>query len=306
MATAPPVAPAPVDPAALVPLLDAPIVVADAGCRWGAASDWRALDPAVRVLAFDADADECARLAALQQPGDPVRYVPVALADRTGTATLHVAREPACSSLFPPDPVSLRERPELAIVETVRTEEIRVERLDDWLAGGGEGPLDALKLDVQGAEAAVIEGAGAALADARLVETEVTFTPMYAGQALFGDVDAALRARGFALWRLGHLVHYGGVESALTPGPALHSFYDGRHEGAADWGGQLYWGHAHYVAAGIAFREPGPWSGKVRDAAVCACAGFHDLARWALQDALAAGPPPDARAVIAGALGVAA
>ncbi len=85
-------------------------MVVDAGCRWGATTAWAALQPGLRVYAFDADADECARLGALQQPDDPVRYVPTALAAHRGEAELKIAREPACSSFFPPDPLAMRER----------------------------------------------------------------------------------------------------------------------------------------------------------------------------------------------------
>lgn len=197
----------------------------------------------------------------------------------------------------------MRERPELGIVRTTRTERVRVERLDEWMLRDGEARVDVLKLDVQGAELQVIEGAGTALDQVRLIEVEVAFTPMYLGQPLFGEVDAALRERGFALWRLGHLVHYGRDGACDLPGPALDAFYDGHHEAAPGRGGQLYWAHAHFVAADIAFREPGSWRQKTRDAAICACAGFEELARWALADALADHPPAQAAAAIAAAGG---
>lgn len=287
----------------LVPLLEGPVVVADVGCRWGATDAWGALAPELRVLAFDADAAECARLSATRAPGDPVRYIPVALGATTGTATLYVAEKPACSSLFPADPVALRERPELSGTRTTATAQVQVERLDDWMARDGQRRIDVLKLDVQGAECLVIEGAREALGSVRLIESEVTFTPMYTGQALFGDVDAALRRRGFALWRLDHLVHYGRGAADGAAGAGVHAYYDGRHVGAPSYGGQLYWGHAHFVAGDLAAGEPAGWRTRVRDAAVCACAGFQELARWALEAARDDGPPAAARATIERALG---
>lgn len=284
--------------AGLVPLLDDPVIVADAGCRWGATSTWSALEPRLGVLAFDADAAECARLEAAQGPGGNVRYVPTALGAVDGVATLHVAREPACSSIFPPDPLAVRERPELAIIQTVRSVEVPVARLDTWAAANGGPRVDAMKLDVQGAELEVLRGAGALLSGMRVLELEVTFTPIYAGQALFADIDAFLRAEGFSLWRLGHLVHYGRAGDARIAGAVDPTFYDGRQVDAPTYGGQLYWGHALYVAGDIAARTPSRWQQKVRDAAVCGAAGLHDLARGCLIDALATDMPPDAAATV--------
>jgi hypothetical protein len=58
--------------------------------------------------------------------------------------------------------------------------------------------VDFLKMDVQGAELDVLRGATRLLGSALVVQTEVEFLPMYKDQPLFADVDAELRARGFA------------------------------------------------------------------------------------------------------------
>jgi FkbM family methyltransferase len=73
----------------------------------------------------------------------------------------------------------------------VSTLEAEVARLDP------AGPM-LLKLDVQGSEAQVLDGAGEALSRFDWVVLETSTFPMYAGQVLFDGLDARLRAAGFA------------------------------------------------------------------------------------------------------------
>ena len=57
--------------------------------------------------------------------------------------------------------------------------------------------LDFLKMDFQGAEREVLAHGRAKLADAVVIQTEVSFVPMYQGQPVFGEIDLALRELGF-------------------------------------------------------------------------------------------------------------
>jgi FkbM family methyltransferase len=77
--------------------------------------------------------------------------------------------------------------------------EVEAIRLDDFLASRHVGAIDVLWMDVQGAERLVLEGMGERLRDVKAVHLEAEFFEIYKGQALFGDGDAYLRARGFAL-----------------------------------------------------------------------------------------------------------
>jgi FkbM family methyltransferase len=263
--------------ASLAALLDRPLVVVDVGCRWGFEKKWEALGSQVQLIGFDADAAECEALR--QQPGDGVRYVAASLGAAPGPARLFLTREPACSSLYPPDPVLIAERPELACTSLASTVEVELTTLDAWAAEAGVRSVDVLKLDTQGAELDILRGAEQLLGSVRALEVEVELNPLYRGQPLFGDVDRFLRERGYVLWRLGHLVHYGLPDGLSDVAVEDRQVFDGQAVPFSARGGQLFWAHAYYVRREMALGPYGsPKQTALRDACIAKVLGFDDLA----------------------------
>jgi FkbM family methyltransferase len=121
----------------------------------------------------------------------------LALGDYDGEGSINVASNLMSSSLLA---MGERHRRAIETVEIVRTEGVKVRRLDD-LDLGGAGPI-YIKLDVQGAELSVLTGAELTLARAAAVEAEVSLVTLYDSQPLFPEVTAFLRQRGFVLVRL--------------------------------------------------------------------------------------------------------
>jgi FkbM family methyltransferase len=145
------------------------------------------------IVSFEPLSSAYARLsaAAAGDAGWSVRRV--ALSDGDGEAELHVAgNEGASSSLL-----AMRPAHE-TFARYVGTERVPLARLDDVELPAGERLL--LKLDVQGAERAVLAGAGRTLERVRVVECELSFVELYEGQALFEELVALLG--GFDLWGL--------------------------------------------------------------------------------------------------------
>ncbi len=84
----------------------------------------------------------------------------------------------------------------LSSLRGLRTEPITTRRIDDVLP---QGPVDFLKLDVQGAELIVLQAGENTLSRTAVVHCEVEFSPIYTGQPLFPAVQEYLISRGFAL-----------------------------------------------------------------------------------------------------------
>jgi FkbM family methyltransferase len=181
----------------LTPTID----VVDVGAMWlGSDADAHAsLVKAglARVVGFEPAPGECDRLNNLGLPNH--RYLPYFVGDGT-KRKFHLTNKPMTSSLYEPN-TRLLSRFQLLeeLTRTVEVSEVQTRRLDDMPEVTN---IDYLKIDVQGAELDVIRGAEHHLKNAVVVQTEVEFAPMYKGQPLFADVDAALRARGFALHSL--------------------------------------------------------------------------------------------------------
>jgi FkbM family methyltransferase len=279
-------------------LLDRPVVALDVGCRDGVRPAWRELKPHALLVGFDPDPAECVRLN--QAAGDPTqeRYEPLALAASEGEATLYLTADPQSSSLYPPDPDAVRRYPELWRHQLRATRTIVTSTVDSWAQAADLSSIDALKIDVQGAELDVLEGAQHSLGSVRVVETEVEFRELYRGQPLFGDVDRFLRDRGFGLWRLREIYHCG-----LSPvGRAEPVFGVGDYVERTRLGGQIAWANAVYVRDELADASaPISWLVRARDACISSIFGFPELTEVALREAVAAAPQP-AQATLAGVL----
>jgi FkbM family methyltransferase len=86
---------------------------------------------------------------------------------------------------------------------------VPIARLDDFLPEMVlEGPV-LLKMDVQGYEETVLRGAQEILKKVDSILTEVSFRPLYEGQATFDRLNAALNEHGF--------VYAGSFENLLSP-----------------------------------------------------------------------------------------
>ena len=145
-----------------------------------------------QVTGFEPQATALARLE--QKKGPHERYLPYALADGT-ERTLHVCELEGMTSLLVPDPAHLALFNLFPTWGTVKERiPVTTRKLDDIAEVTA---LDFLKMDVQGAEREVLAHGQAKLKDAVVIQTEVSFVPLYKDQPSFGDMDLALRALGF-------------------------------------------------------------------------------------------------------------
>lgn len=257
---------------------DCDLVVVDVGCRWGFADQFIQCLDNFRLYGFDPDKEECERLDKLYA-SDRIKLVPFGLADHIGSARLFLTKEPACSSLYEPDPQLTDNYSALDCARKTGETEIEVTTLDQWSDDSGVKYIDYIKIDTQGSELLVLNGARHALDNVRALNVEVEFNPIYQGQPLFADVDNFLRQQGFVLWKLTNFVHYGlNGESSIEVGEdRIH--YDQNSQIIQKHGGQLFWADAHYVRAEIAQSIYATKQQMLRDITLFKCLNHLDLVR---------------------------
>jgi FkbM family methyltransferase len=147
----------------------------------------------VRVTGFEPDPQALAELQRAHQGVQERRYLPHFVGDGAD-AVFHETNWSLTGSLLAPNRPVLDRYPDLGSLTQERARHlVRTVRLDDVIPAGG---MDLLKIDVQGGEGRVFDGARARLEECLLVWTEVEFLELYQGQPLFGDIDRMLRERG--------------------------------------------------------------------------------------------------------------
>lgn len=110
-------------------------------------------------------------------------------------ARLRECFAPGMTSLLEPDPHMLKHFPKF--VEwgrVVADTKVATRKLDDI---GEIDAMDYLKIDVQGSELAIFQSGRRRLAEAAVIQTEVSFLPLYRKQPVFSEIDLELRGQGF-------------------------------------------------------------------------------------------------------------
>lgn len=206
-----------------------PLTLIDIGARGGLQPNWKRAQRHLRLVGFEPDPAEYASLVAAADPRHAV-YINAAVGREAAELMLNVGREGGTSSLLEPNMPFLRRFPRPERYEVVKRVPIAVDRLDVLLQSNGVTDPDFIKIDTQGAELPILEGARGTLARSITgVEVEVVFAPLYHGQSAFGDVDTLLRGLGFQLFDLRHSYwkrakgsRYGGPKGQLVFGDALY------------------------------------------------------------------------------------
>lgn len=172
-------------------------LVLDVGANEGQyALELRKLGYTGRIVSFEPIAEVGRRLRANLAGDAGWDCRGMALGAEDGTARIQVGAESATSSLLEPSEY-LMER--AAHARSVRSEDVRVARLDGVFEPGWRERRIWLKLDTQGFEMQVLRGATETLPKVQILQLELSLRPLYVGEPGFLEVAGWLSERGLEL-----------------------------------------------------------------------------------------------------------
>lgn len=176
------------------------LVYADVGARGGPPSNWLKLTKQTEYICFEPDPAEAASLRQFFDLHQDFKSLILtkALGSHEGTVNLNLTKFPPASSILQPNHNLLRDFEIHPLFELDLQVQAPIDTLDSQLHSISRA-CDFLKVDVQGYELEVLQGAMKTLQNTRGCELEVSFIEIYDDQPLFAEIDTFMRSRGFFL-----------------------------------------------------------------------------------------------------------
>jgi FkbM family methyltransferase len=178
-----------------------PRCIIDGGAHVGqTALDFADAFPEARIFSFEPAPDTFAELCRNTQPYPNIKPINAALGEENSVAVLHVNNDSQTNSLLEISEEAHQWLPAEKI-EMLRTVEVPVYSLDQFVRDQVAQPVDLLKLDVQGYEFKVLRGAATLLAQASLplVYLEICFVSYYQEQTSLPELYRLLYDYGYRL-----------------------------------------------------------------------------------------------------------
>lgn len=150
--------------------------------------------PVAKALLIEPQEKYFRELAAKYADDKRVTLSQCVLLAETKPVTFYVNTMNATSSALPADEQLLGAEIDIS-GNAVQTESKTL----DEVCAPVTGSIDLLKIDVQGAELDVLKGGVQTLKRTQLAWIEVSFKPLYKGQALFGDILHYMESQGFVM-----------------------------------------------------------------------------------------------------------
>ena len=174
--------------------------VIDVGAHWGEyGQELRELGYRGRIASFEPIAENYERLSSVAVADGNWRTFHCALGSEATTQEINVLAATDLSSFLPASYHGDRFGQGMTLE---RREKVEVRRLATEFGGCIEGianPRILLKMDTQGYDFAVLEGAGSALDSVIVLQSEVAVRPLYEGMTLLPEAVSRFQKLGFDL-----------------------------------------------------------------------------------------------------------
>ncbi|MFQ5714746.1 MAG: FkbM family methyltransferase [Candidatus Scalinduaceae bacterium] len=178
-----------------------PLTLIDIGASGGMKNNWKPAEKYLKIIGFEPDKREFSNLRIREKHN--AKYINKGLYNKKTSLNFYLAKNQQVSSVFIPNKSFLDKFPEIERFDTVGRVKIETDTLDNLFSMQAFDEPDFIKLDTQGTELFILQGAEGILRDFIFgIEVEVEFTELYKSQPLFSEVDGFIRKHGFQLFDL--------------------------------------------------------------------------------------------------------
>ena len=163
----------------------------------GAAGDvdprWKAIKRYINYYGFEPDVRSIKTLMENKNEFKTYQIFPQAVWDKNDNLNFNLTNKPEVSSFFEPNKELLLKFPDYKRFEIKSVNSLSTTKIDDIKLS----EVDFMKIDVQGGELNVLNGATNTMNRVFGLEVEIEFLQIYKGQPLFGEINDWLFKRNF-------------------------------------------------------------------------------------------------------------
>ena len=175
-----------------------PITIVDAGASGGIIPLWKLYRQHLLIIGFEPDARAFDALSS--QQNRLVNYFNIGLDQQSSEIPFYLTRKQENSSCYLPNRELLDRFPKPNRFDVIEETTLKCRALDEFLHEENLSDVDFVKLDTQGSELKILQGATSILEQSVFgLEIEVCFNELYKSAPLFSDIDLFVRQFGFDL-----------------------------------------------------------------------------------------------------------
>ena len=197
-------------------LKDLNINFVDIGARGGSSEELSSLVENINYIGFDADREEIDKLKNKKLIYKNTKYISCFVGGNKENIKFNVFKKPEASSVYFYNDKFVKwfQNNDDYIKKKI---EVESDTLDNLV----KGDIDILKLDTQGNEYEILQGAKKSLSKTLIVETETMFYQMYSGQKLASDIMNFMKLNGFDILYLNRVFSSSKSFSGLSRGQII-------------------------------------------------------------------------------------